>query len=169
MTDESRMTDDAGGSPAARGARFGHVNVVARDWERLAAFYERVFGCIRVPPLRDYRGADLERGTGVAGAALRGAHLRMPGHGPEGPTIEIYTYTPPLEKAPPAANRAGWGHIAFAVDDVDQARQTVLQAGGDSVGDVVTLQTADGRRVTWCYLTDPEGNILELQSWAPAR
>jgi hypothetical protein len=34
------------------------------------------------------------------------------------------------------------------------------------VGEVVTLTTADGRRVTWCYVTDPEGNILELQSWS---
>jgi predicted enzyme related to lactoylglutathione lyase len=65
-------------------------------------------------------------------------------------------------------NRTGWGHVAFAVDDVESARGSVLEAGGASVGEVVTLQTADGRRVTWCYLTDPEGNIVELQSWSPA-
>lgn len=59
------------------------------------------------------------------------------------------------------------GHIAFAVDDVEAARHEVLRAGGDSVGEVVTLQTTDGRRVTWCYVTDPEGNIVELQSWRP--
>jgi predicted enzyme related to lactoylglutathione lyase len=57
--------------------------------------------------------------------------------------------------------------VAFVVDDVDQARTAVLGAGGGIVGDVVTTQTSDGRRVTWCYLTDPEGNILELQSWSP--
>ena len=34
------------------------------------------------------------------------------------------------------------------------------------VGETVTLQTADGRRVTWVYVTDPEGNIVELQSWS---
>jgi hypothetical protein len=34
------------------------------------------------------------------------------------------------------------------------------------VGEVVTLETAAGTRVTWCYVTDPEGNVLELQSWA---
>ncbi len=65
-------------------------------------------------------------------------------------------------------NRTGWGHIAFGVDDVTDARSQVLATGGAEVGDVVTLQTADGRRVTWCYLTDPEGNIIELQSWSPA-
>jgi hypothetical protein len=29
----------------------------------------------------------------------------------------------------------------------------------------VTLAIADGAKVTWCYLTDPEGNLIELQSW----
>jgi hypothetical protein len=24
----------------------------------------------------------------------------------------------------------------------------------------------DGRHVTWTYVTDPEGNIVELQSWS---
>jgi hypothetical protein len=38
----------------------------------------------------------------------------------------------------------------------------VLVAGGAAVGEIVTLTTATGRKVTCCYLTDPEGNILEL-------
>lgn len=152
----------------ARGARFGHANVIARDWQLLADFYERVFGCERVPPIRNYRGPDLERGTAVAGAALSGVHLRLPGHGADGPTLEVHTYEHSLDALAPAANRPGWGHIAFAVDDVEQARLAVLEAGGANLGEVVTLQTADGRRVTWCYQTDPEGNIVELQSWAPA-
>lgn len=160
------MNDTEGVIP---GVRYGHTNLIARDWRRLAGFYERLFGCVHVPPERDYRGPDLERGTGLAGAALRGVHLRLPGHGPDGPTLEIYTYEA-LEDAPiPAVNRPGWGHMAFVVDDVERARAAVLANGGDSVAEVVTLQTADGRRVTWCYVSDPEGNILELQSWAPAR
>jgi len=159
------MTD---GTPRATGSRYGHTNLIARDWKLLARFYELVFGCTPVPPERDYRDADLERGTAVPGAALAGVHLRLPGFGTDGPTLEIYTYEEQPDAEPPAANRPGWGHIAFAVDDVLQAQAAVLQAGGRAVGEVVTLQTADGRRVTWCYLTDPEGNIVELQSWAPA-
>ena len=149
-------------------ARYGHTNLVARDWRSLAAFYEQTFGCAPVPPERDYRGPDLEAGTGVLGAALQGVHLRLPGHGPTGPTLEIYQYQPALEGQPPVVNRPGFGHIAFAVDDVPLARQAVLDAGGRAVGEVVTLQTSDGRRVTWCYVTDPEGNIVELQAWSEA-
>jgi catechol 2,3-dioxygenase-like lactoylglutathione lyase family enzyme len=151
--------------PAPHDARFRHVNLIADDWRRLADFYQRVFGCEPVPPERDYVGPDLERGTGVAGASLRGVHLRLPGWGTEGPTLEIYTYGENASGGARAANRTGWGHIALGVSDVPGARAAVLEAGGQSVGEVVTLQTADGRRVTWCYVTDPEGNIIELQSW----
>jgi hypothetical protein len=49
-----------------------------------------------------------------------------------------------------------------------EATDSTPLASGAAVGEVVTLQTTDGRRVTWCYLTDPEGNIIEFQSWAPA-
>lgn len=151
------------------GARFGHVNVIARDWRALAAFYTDVFGCTFVPPERDYAGPDLARGTGVPDASLRGAHLRLPGLGPDGPTIEIYQYGSMPEGVPPAVNRPGFQHIAFAVPSVGAARETVLASGGRAVGEVVTLETADGRFVTWAYVTDPEGNILELQSWSDVR
>ncbi len=147
-------------------ARYGHTNLVALDWRRLADFYIELFGCIAVPPERDYRGAALEAGTGVPGSGLRGVHLRLPGHGDEGPTLEIYSYDREGTPLPPAANRPGWGHIAFGVDDVAVAQAAVLAAGGSGVGEVVAVQTADGRRVTWCYVTDPEGNIVELQAWS---
>ena len=156
---------------AGLGARYGHTNVIARDWRRLASFYETVFGCVPVPPERDYSGDLAERGTGVPGAAFRGVHLRLPGHGPDGPTLEIYSYEANVDPAAvPAANRVGCGHIAFMVDDVASARDAVLEAGGHPLrgAEVVTTRTADGRRVTWCYLADPEGNLIELQSWAPA-
>ena len=147
-------------------ARFGHVNLVARDWRRLAGFYVDLFGCEPVPPERDYRGPTLEAVTGVPGSGLHGVHLRLPGHGPDGPTLEIYSYDREERRRPPAANRPGWGHVAFAVDDVAAASEAVLAAGGSSVGEIVTVQTADGREVTWCYVTDPEGNIVELQAWS---
>jgi catechol 2,3-dioxygenase-like lactoylglutathione lyase family enzyme len=146
------------------GARYGHTNLVARDWQTLSRFYQDLFGCVPVPPVRDFKGPDLERGTGIPGAQLRGEHLRLPGHGADGPTLEIFNYNILEPAQESAVNRPGFGHIAFVVDDVAAARQAVLTAGGRSVGEVVTLTNALGKRLTWVYVTDPEGNILELQS-----
>ena len=67
------------------GAKYGHTNLIAKDWRSLARFYQEQFGCIPVPPERRFKG---------------------------------------------------------------------------------TLTTATGSNVTWVYVTDPEGNVIELQSWS---
>lgn len=146
------------------GATYGHTNLIARDWRALSRFYQDLFGCVPVPPVRDFKGPDLERGTGIPGSELRGEHLRLPGHGETGPTLEIFNYNILAASVETAVNRPGFGHIAFVVDDVPSAREAVLAAGGRSLGDVVTLTNALGKRLTWCYVTDPEGNAIELQT-----
>ena len=146
-------------------ARYVHTNLIARDWRALAAFYGAVFGCAPVPPERALSGDALARGTGVPGAALRGTHLRLPGHGPNGPTLEIFSYADPAGAPVPVANRPGFGHIAFEVPDVDAAVAAVVAAGGSPLGAVVTTP-AGARTVTWAYVRDPEGNIVELQRWS---
>jgi len=150
-------------------ARYVHTNLIAADWQTLARFYEEDFGCVRVPPERDLFGPAMAAGTGIPAAHLRGVHLRLPGHGEAGPTLEIFTYNGLADgggRPPIAVNRPGLGHLAFSVADVAAAAATVLAAGGQPVGEVVTVAVAGGGRVTWCYVTDPEGNVLELQSWA---
>ncbi len=146
-------------------ARYVHTNLVAQDWRALAEFYCTVLGCVPVPPERDLSGASLEAATGIPGAHLQGVHLRLPGNGDNGPTLEVFQYEPAGAPMPAAANRPGYGHLACAVPDVPAARAEVLAAGGRALGEAVTLQIADGARVTFVYVTDPEGNILELQSW----
>jgi predicted enzyme related to lactoylglutathione lyase len=147
-------------------ARYVHTNLIAADWQALARFYETVFGCVRVPPERDLSGPDMEAGTGIPAAHLRGVHLRLPGYGEAGPTLEIFTYDRLEERPATAVNRPGFGHLAFSVADVAAARAAVLAAGGQPVGEIVTVEVAGGGRITWCYVTDPEGNVIELQTWA---
>jgi len=146
-------------------AKYVHTNLIAADWRKLADFYMNIFGCSLVPPERDYSGEALDLGTGLQAAHMVGAHLRLPGYGENGPTLEIYNYNQLQPRAATAVNRPGFGHIAFEVEDVAAARQEALAAGGGAVGETVTLATSVGTRVTWCYLTDPEGNVIELQAW----
>lgn len=149
-------------------AKFSHVNLVAHDWKRLARFYAQVFGCVPVPPERDLSGAWLDEAVHVPDVHIRGMHLRLPGYGDAGPTLEVFQYDPELMHATPAANRPGFGHIAFSVDDVDAAREAVLAAGGADLGKVVRREIPGAGNIVFVYMTDPEGNILELQRWGPA-
>jgi predicted enzyme related to lactoylglutathione lyase len=149
-----------------QGARYVHTNLIARDWRQLATFYQSVFGCVPVPPERDLSGPAIEAGTGVSGATLTGVHLRLPGAGADGPTLEIFSYSRPAHGPAPEVNRPGFAHIAFAVASVADAREEVLASGGKAVGEVVTTLISPGAQVTWCYVTDPEGNIVELQTWS---
>ncbi len=146
--------------------RYAHTNIIADDWERLAEFYEAVLGCVRLPPPRDQSGAWLDRGTGLQGARLRGAHLRLPGHGPDGPTLEIYHYDVTEAAQLPAANRRGLGHLAFAVDDVAAVLEAILAHGGAALGRLTETEVVGVGRLTFVYARDPEGNIIELQSWS---
>jgi predicted enzyme related to lactoylglutathione lyase len=147
-------------------ARYVHTNLIAKDWRKLADFYQQFFGCTQVPPERDLSGSTMDAGTGIQGVHVHGMHLRLPGYGEDGPTLEIFSYDPMLEKPSPAVNNPGFGHLAFSVDNVETAQKTVLDAGGKAVGEIVTVQIATGAKVTWCYVTDLEGNIIELQSWS---
>ncbi len=146
-------------------ARYAHTNIIAQDWRALARFYEDVFGCVRLEPERQQSDAWLEQATGVPGAALEGVHLRLPGHGETGPTLEIFSYTSMLDKEAPHANRLGLGHLAFAVDDVRETLEQVLRAGGKALGTLAHTDVPGVGHLTVVYATDPEGNILELQRW----
>jgi len=147
--------------------KYVHTNIVARDWKRLADFYENVFGCVPVPPPRDYAGDWITDVTSIGDVTIQGMHLRLPGYGEHGPTLEIFQYSKTADaELPPAANRKGFAHIAFHVDDVIAARESVLAAGGADLGKLHTMDVPGAGTITLVYLTDPEGNIVELQHWA---
>ncbi len=146
-------------------ARYVHTNLIASDWKRLARFYRDVLGCTILPPERDFSGEWLEAATSVPGARIRGAHLRLPGLGDGGPTLEIFEYNRVEPRGETAVNRPGFAHIAFAVPDVASAREAVLEAGGRAVGEVATVDVPGAGRVTFTYVSDPEGNVIELQTW----
>ncbi len=147
---------------------FGHVNIVASDWKRLSRFYQAVFGCVPVPPRRRLSGDWLEAGTGIAGAALEGEHLRLPGLGAEGPTLEIYSYVGMLDKPEVAANRLGLGHLAFRVPDVADALDRIRSEGGRALGTISSTTVPGKGRLTFVYACDPEDNVIEVQAWSGA-
>ncbi len=145
--------------------RYVHTNIVAEDAKTLIAFYKQALDLQSIGETRDLRGDWLDRLTGLNGARITGEHLLLPGYGGDHPTLEIFQYNAEADALPREINRPGIAHLAFAVDDVEAALARVLKAGGSAVGGTITETYADGRTLTAVYARDPEGNILELQSW----
>lgn len=145
--------------------RYAHTNLIADDWRKLADFYIEVFDCVAVSSERNHHGPLTDRLTGMPDARIMGRHLRLPGHGDHGPTLEVFSYEKNAPHPPTELHRPGFQHLAFEVDDVAAKREEILARGGRDVGEVVTLDIAGAGKLTLVYLTDPEGNIIELQKW----
>jgi predicted enzyme related to lactoylglutathione lyase len=145
--------------------RFVHTNIVAKNWKSLADFYVKVFHCKLKPPKRKLSGAWLDQGTGLQDAIVEGAHLLLPGYGDDGPTLEIFTYKNLHDRDPIMANYSGITHIAFEVQDVKDTLDKAIKNGGQFLGKV-TEKSVDGvGDLKFVYFRDPEGNIVEIQSW----
>ena len=145
--------------------RYAHTNIITKDWKRLSQFYIDVFECQLVPPHRRQSGDWLSEGTGVPKAQLEGVHLRLPGHGTNGPTLEIYTYLETVENLETVSNRTGYGHIAFEVEDVEVILSKALDHGGSTYGKIISKKIKGVGTITFTYLKDPDGNIIEIQHW----
>lgn len=145
--------------------RYVHTNIIARDAKKLIAFYKDVLGCTSMNEQRDLRGAWLDQLTRLEGAHITGEHLLLPGYEKDHPTLEIFSYDAMKDTVPAEINRPGLAHIAFEVDDVEQTLREILRAGGSCVGDTVSTEYPDGSIGVFVYAKDPEGNIVELQSW----
>ncbi|MCP5102731.1 MAG: VOC family protein [bacterium] len=144
---------------------YAHTNIVCEDWKKLARFYTDVLQCTPVPPERSFSGDWLDKGVGIKDVEINGIHLRLPGYGENGPTLEIFQYKKMEEKPGTAANRKGFGHIAFRVDDVREVFDKIIRHGGSAAGEIVTKQIGDEGTITFIYAKDPEDNIIELQKW----
>jgi predicted enzyme related to lactoylglutathione lyase len=145
--------------------RYVHTNIAAKDWKKLSDFYIRVFNCTLKPPKRKLSGDWLDQATGLSNAELEGVHLLLPGHGDSGPTLEIFSYKNMHECESLMANHTGFTHIAFEVEDVESTFNEAIKSGGTKLGKI-TEKVIEGVGVLkFVYFRDPEGNIIEIQSW----
>jgi predicted enzyme related to lactoylglutathione lyase len=70
------------------------------------------------------------------------------------------------KSSPHKINQSGFGHIAFAVDNVEEALGKVIRNGGGKIGRIVSTKVESARKIEFVYACDPEGNIIELQKWS---
>lgn len=69
------------------------------------------------------------------------------------------------ETAPATASTKGFSHIAFRVENVDDTYERALAHGAGALGRITQKRIKGVGVLTFVYLRDPEGNIIEIQSW----
>lgn len=144
--------------------KFAHTNIVAYDWKILSQFYQDVFDCETVYPERDLEGDWIDRATAMKDVHIKGTHLRLPGHGDSGPTLEIFQYNK-IKNTKKTIHTMGFSHIAFLVDNLDDILLKLIQNGGSHLGEIVKKEIPNAGTITFVYAKDPEGNIIEIQHW----
>lgn len=138
------------------GARFGHVGIVVRDLDSQIGFYSRIFG-LAVEARFFREGAYIENVTGVEGSTLEAAIL---GNEDRHGAVELLKYVSHPDHSPVrAANAMYCNHAMFLVDDIGQAWEEVVEAGGQPFS--APQLAPDGSKSVF-YFRDPEGTILEL-------
>ncbi|MBX5469511.1 MAG: VOC family protein [Thermoleophilaceae bacterium] len=132
--------------------RTDHASLAVEDLDASLRFYTTAFGYELL--FHDEQRELIEALTGVRGLSCALAQLRHPA---DGAVLELVAFDVPdgLEDAAPV--RAGHGHVAFRVDDLDEALAEVRALGARPLGETVTFET--GRAV---YLREPGGSVFEL-------
>jgi len=118
-----------------------------------------------MPPERDLSGSWLDKLTDLSKAQIKGIHLLLPGYSSEGPTLEIFEYNHNKKNKTKLINLEGFGHIAFAVENVEEKLNLLLANGGSAVGQVVKTEIKGIGKIWVAYARDPENNIIEIQKW----
>lgn len=145
--------------------KYSHTNLIATDWRKIANFYIDVFGCVPIGPERQLSGQSVADGTGLFEPEIEGIHLRLPGYGEGGPTLEVFQYRHLRDAPEKFANSRGFTHIAFEVSDLEVVCAKVIAGGGWLLGKLAR-QLVEGVGVcTFVYVRDPDRNIIEVQGW----
>jgi predicted enzyme related to lactoylglutathione lyase len=135
--------------------KYVHTNLVAKDWKKLSEFYIKVFHCVPKPPERALSGEWLDNLTGIKNARIGGIHLLLPGCKENEPTLEIFQYGKNEKNVRKTINLEGYGHIAFAVSNVDTCLEEVKKAWGSSGRRHGKYGSGGSRKIACCLSERP--------------
>ncbi len=123
-----------------------HAALLVSDVEESRRFYGEVLGMEEIPRPSNFHfpGAWFRRGS---------AELHLIGEAEPGRVSQVNPGYRSEELA------EGYGaHIAFEVEDMDEAQRLVRERGADVIGE----PRLRGDGITQMYLTDPDGYMVEL-------
>jgi catechol 2,3-dioxygenase-like lactoylglutathione lyase family enzyme len=143
-----------------------HVGLTVPDIESASRFLEEALGAI---PLYDLQAADAppmagrlaEKQLGLPTGA-KVVHMRLLRVG-DGPSLELFQFTDALQRGAAALPDYGLQHIAFYVDDIDEAAARFEAAGGELLSSPNPASGPEAApRNHWVYGRAPWGTLIEL-------
>jgi len=140
-----------------------HICINVSDLERSLKFYTEILG-LKVTLRADIDDAEISRAIAIPGAKIAAAFLEVPGT----PTlIEMFEYVSGAGRSLPEdrmSSDIGVQHVAFQVDDIDEAYQRLKSKGVSFLTEPITVPQDEpnfaGGRI--CFFSDPDGTTLEL-------
>ncbi|WP_159501486.1 VOC family protein [Microbacterium sp. 18062] len=128
--------------------RVDHVGLSVRDLDAQRDWYQKAFGL------------DSAKAFEIPPVGLRGVFLL----GPDDIAIELLerkgsTHRTPATTPSDELLAQGWGHLCFRVTDVDAVVDRLAAAGATVV---TTPAPSPEPGVRFAFVTDPEGNFIEL-------
>lgn len=149
-----------------------HIGITVSDIDASVNWYTKVLGLELV---HRQRGDNkyTRRLVGVEDAVLEVAQFKIPGRtsGLSTHMLELIEYVagaaPDHPRLP--VNQVGTSHLALIVDDIHQRYEAMRESGADFVNPPVGVTEGANEGGYACYLRDPDGNVLELMQFSPAR
>jgi len=150
--------------PGLRGTE--HIGFTVPDLDEAERFFVDIIGCEKVYSLGPFIREDDDWMTQQLNVHPRSVmrELRF-FRCKNGPNFEIFQWeTPEGQKSQPKNTDIGGHHLAFYVDDIDEAVAYLRSQGVTILGDIVASQNASfGQR--WVYFLTPWGMQCELVSF----
>lgn len=147
--------------------KYEHTNIICKDLYKIVGFYVIVFKCKQIGKEGSLSGSWVDKGAGLQNVNMKTINLQLPGYGDDGPKLELFQYSDMVDREQEfPANRQGIRHLAFSVDNVEEVVNKAIDNGGKKLGEISEKEFSSGT-LTFVYITDPEGNIIEVQKWTP--
>lgn len=152
------------GLPGMQGPQ--HFGFTVPDRQAAVNFFVEVIGCeafYTIGPFGPFDDDWMVTNLNVhRDATIPAAHLVRCG---DGTNLEIFEYTAPDQRTePPRNSDIGGHHIAFYVDDMDQAVAYLKENDVKVLGEPHTFTEGPMEGLTWVYFMAPWGMQLEMVS-----
>jgi catechol 2,3-dioxygenase-like lactoylglutathione lyase family enzyme len=137
-----------------------HSGLNVSDLDRSLDFYMNILGLEQVFEPQEAWGTPVEEATRTPGAKTRFTMLRSRSGGA---ILELIQYESPRAKPSELKiSDTGAPHLAFRVDDIDEAKKELESKGVKFNGAPIRVGDGPLKGRAFVYFSDPDGLTLEL-------